>query len=87
MVNLCVDPRNQNVIVFQRENKIFVLNKNPSKENEKGGSQKKKKKTSNLNISSVSKENFSLDVVKTFDSVSKPIILLKVSCYNNFYNF
>jgi hypothetical protein len=69
MLNLCLDPRNKNVIIFQRDNKIFVLNKNPSQgDNEEQIARKKKKSKDRKNLPG---ENFKLNAVKVFKSVNK----------------
>lgn len=68
MLNLCLDPRNQNVIIFQRDNKIFVLNKNPSQDDNEAQIASKKKRNDNRKI--MPGENFSLNVVKVFKSVN-----------------
>lgn len=64
--NIALDPRNPNAIIFQRENKIHVLNR-AAQEAEEPKSRGKKQK---IVEEKKSADNYSLNVVKSFNTVS-----------------
>ena len=64
--NIALDPRNPNAIIFQRENKIYVLNR-AVQETEETKTRGKKQKVVEEKKSA---DNYSLNVVKSFNTVS-----------------
>lgn len=64
--NIALDPRNPNAIIFQRENKIQVLNRNIQEAEEPKSRGKKQKVVEEKK----SVDNYRLNIVKSFNTVS-----------------
>ena len=62
ITSICLDPRNQNIFVFQKDDQILVLDKSSNESQ----SQKKKK----MNNQKVATENYSIKTIKNFSTVN-----------------